>query len=222
MEGRNRPGDDASDGQIAVVALASGYRLTSLASGPRELVLQADVVHDLQIDHAAEIMRRAPDEIGTATVDGPVRTSAGCRTVEWRRSDSLLTAFERSADRETWLPGLSATASALGAQRWVVATYGAEFDPIKDEALVAVAASVMSPGTAVDGVRYPPDGANSGWILVNEGFSGTVGDLEHHHAYHVTGRRPDLERYFGLPTGWRFEWSSHGEAVFMDTRSDEH
>lgn len=217
MEGHDQSSDDTSVDRIEVVALPSGFRLLAPAAHGR--VLEAEVDHDWQIEDAAEIMRGALVVVGGMTIDAPIRTRAGCRTVEWRWTGSSLGAFERSADQEAWVPGLSASATALGAQRWVVERYGAEFDPIEEEDLVAVSASIMASGTAVDGVRYPPVGPNSGWILTEPGFSGTVDDLEHHHAYHVAASRPDIERYFGLPPGWRFEWSNDGEAVFRDLGS---
>lgn len=215
---------EVSTPDLVILPLQRGYRLST--SGAMEVVgfeLQADVQEDWAIPDGADIVRRAIVDL--AVVGQPLgrRSSwGGHRTVTWVRDGKVLIAHETSSgDERELIPGIQSTAKALGSQRWVCSAYGAPFEPSADDDLVAIDPSALLASEAVEGVRYKPLSAgSSGWILISGGFKGGVADLENRHAYHITHARPDLERYFGLPPGWRFYRTAEGENVYQDPDPD--
>ena len=182
--------------------------------------LTAVLQEDWAIQEAQEILLKAVEELTARRSKDQLRTWGGHRSVYWRRAEDGLHAYERSGN--TFHLGVQRTAAALGAQRWVCDTYQAPYEPCYENDLIALSPAALVAGTPVEGVRYLPESAmQSGWFLIEDTFDGSVDDLENHHAYDVTAVRSDLERYFGLPPGWRFYRTTVGENVYPDPNRSE-
>lgn len=199
--------------QFAVTRSEAGIALATVGSDEKVgRELSALVTEEWALGPAQSIMRRAVEQL----LDKPEQSevwwsSTGLRRIEWRADGD--TYVGRELDGAVLMPTIQRAAAEFGAQEWVCETYGAEFDPISDDLLVAVSDRVMRRGTGVEGTRYEMSGANSGWILIDEDFRGGVKDLRMEHAAHVIDVRPGLARYFALPPGWRFYSAPDGESV---------
>jgi len=174
--------------------------------------LRAAVTEEWAVREAELLIERAVREL----LAKPGRSATWWSTSSFRRirwTDVGGVFVGEESDGSRLRPTIQRAAAEFGAQRWICGTYGADLDPIDEEALVALAPAVMKTKRGVEGTRYLPSGRNSGWILIDEDFRGDVGDLKHEHAFHVVEAKPQLARYFGLPPGWRFFAAADGENV---------
>jgi hypothetical protein len=110
---------------------------------------------------------------------------------------------------------------AEGAQRWVCERYGAPFEPLPADRLVAISPLVLRGHMPVAGVRYRMTDRMSGWIIYASDLHEEVADLTYEHVVHLASMRPDLLRFMALPIGWRFDLEPAGENVRRDARQDE-
>lgn len=174
--------------------------------------LRAAVLEEHALSDAKGVMLLAAEQY----VSKPSRSnvwwsSTGFRMLKWTAAGGRYQAEER--DGSSTRRNIQRAATEWGAQKVVCAKHQAPFDPIAEDSLIAIAPAALRSGAAVEGTRYVMTPPNSGWILVDEHFTGGVNDLRIEHALHVAESRPDLVRYFGLPPGWRFLATKEGDLV---------
>ena len=174
--------------------------------------LLAAVTEEWAIEDAIILVKLAVTEAGARPASSDVWWSpGGFRKIRWTREEDVFRAEER--DGRMFRPTIQRAAAEWGAQAWVCERHGSGCDRIMEESLVALAPRTLRPGVPVEGTRHRMTGDNSGWILIDDEFTGGAEDLRTDHAAHVATVRPDLVRYFGLPVGWRFFRNAEGEHV---------
>lgn len=207
------PHSDSLDG-LDFVPARSPEGTTIETRGLRDLVgreLRAAVVDDRAVSDAQALMVLAAEELlSRPSPSGVWWSSAGFRRIRWSPAEDWFHGEE--GDGERTRPTIQRAAADWGAQHWVCTRYEASFAPISEDSLVAIAPSALQ-RVDTEGSRYEMTGDNSGWIIIDESFTGSARDLPIEHAAHVADRRPNPVRYFALPVGWRFFAAVDGERV---------
>jgi len=95
--------------------------------------------------------------------------------------------------------------------------YGAApYPPLLQEKF-GVSASVLDGEYPLNGLRHAEEAGTSGWFI----WSGEVLAQDDRfflplHGNHLTGTRPEVNRFLALPPGWRFLISADYEDVWFD------
>ncbi|UYV55660.1 immunity protein Imm33 domain-containing protein [Priestia megaterium] len=126
--------------------------------------------------------------------------------VQFKEKDKFLDVWEYNSDATNFVEGANLTLSYLHAQYSLCEVVEAEFDAPTADKFVTVYTQIFE-SKEIQGVRYEEDGEKSGWLLYCE-----EQDLDSLHEgafltlrlYELTLKRPDLLKFLGLPTGYRF------------------
>ena len=82
---------------------------------------------------------------------------------------------------------------------------------------VGIALNVREGLMPINGLRHPPEGDTTGWyIWAGEELSGEPGFFKPLHVEHLPNWYPEVQKYLGLPPGWRFLIAGDYEDVWYD------
>lgn len=115
----------------------------------------------------------------------------------------------------TYLFSLDKTESLLFDQMEICKTYSVNFQPALLNQKIAISKEIYS-GAEVNAVRYDAPEHMTGWYLTSNNFSGDVSDLAVDHLYHILVARPELARFFCVPSGYRWFLDNKGYDVWKD------
>ena len=75
-----------------------------------------------------------------------------------------------------------------------------------------------SNGRVINGLRHRPESGTSGWYIYfgAEAMSSEDDFFKPMHVKHLKDRYPNIEKYLGLPPGWRFLIADDYEDVWYD------
>ena len=109
------------------------------------------------------------------------------------------------------------TSSAITEQKAVCDKYGARFAAAPRSKKVGIAENVREGLAPINGLRHPPAGDTTGWyIWAGEELSHASDFFKPLHVEHLDEWCPGIEKYLGLPPGWRFLVAGDYEDVWYD------
>ncbi|HXQ35726.1 MAG TPA: hypothetical protein VN843_17050, partial [Anaerolineales bacterium] len=90
-------------------------------------------------------------------------------------------------------------------QKEICARFGAEYEPIEMDLMIALGKNVWSGLLPLNGLRHPKEGQVCGWYLwAGEEFPTEPDFFYVQHVYHLVDSKPEVAKYLGLAAGWRF------------------
>lgn len=102
-------------------------------------------------------------------------------------------------------------------QKEVCEKYGVAHYPSLPNLKVGVALNVREGLTPINGLRHPPEGDTTGWyIWAGEELSLDPDFFKPLHVEHLSDWCPQVQKYLGLPPGWRFLIAGDFEDVWYD------
>lgn len=82
---------------------------------------------------------------------------------------------------------------------------------------LGVADNIISNAVPINGFRHPPTDETTGWYLyAGEEISSNASFFKPLHVEHLSSRCPEVQKYLGLPPGWRFLIAGGYEDVWFD------
>lgn len=111
--------------------------------------------------------------------------------------------FEQTPKTEAYVPGINTTLQLWAEQQAICAKAAVAYAVPSFDQMIVISDGVLE-GDPTKGVRYPSPEHMSGWWLTNDRFDGDVKSLKTVHIQYVAVNRPDLVKFFGLPSGYRF------------------
>ena len=102
-------------------------------------------------------------------------------------------------------------------QKAVCRRFGAQYCEAPPDQKVGIALNVKDGVLPLNGFRHPEEGDTSGWyIWGGEELSEAADFFEPLHVKHLKDWCPSIEKYLGLPPGWRFLVAGEHEDVWQD------
>ncbi len=102
-------------------------------------------------------------------------------------------------------------------QKEVCLKYGAPFYYSETSLKLGIAPNVKLGILPINGLRIEPEGDTVGWyIWAGEELSNEPDFFQPLHVEHIKEWIPDVEKYLGLPPGWRFLIAGDYEDVWFD------
>ncbi|MBK1707381.1 hypothetical protein [Halochromatium glycolicum] len=102
-------------------------------------------------------------------------------------------------------------------QKEVCERYGAACHPSPSDMKVGIALNVREGITPINGLRHPPEGDTTGWyIWAGEELPSDPDFFKPLHVEHLSDWCPQVQKYLGLPPGWRFLIAGDYEDVWFD------
>lgn len=102
-------------------------------------------------------------------------------------------------------------------QRALCAKHGAEFYPAPAYQKLGIAENVRTGSFPIHGLRHPSVGDTSGWYVWAGGEMSADADFfKPLHIEHLDEWCPRIQKYLGLPPGWRFLIADDYEDVWFD------
>lgn len=102
-------------------------------------------------------------------------------------------------------------------QKEVCEKYGAVYQPSPSEMKVGISLNVREGVMPINGLRHPPEGDTTGWyIWAGEELPSDADFFKPLHVEHLSDWCPQVQKYLGLPPGWRFLVAGHNEDVWYD------
>lgn len=102
-------------------------------------------------------------------------------------------------------------------QREVCLKYDAPFYHSDSHLKLGISTNVMSGILPINGLRIKPEGDTVGWyIWAGEELSNDSDFFQPLHVEHIKEWMPKVEKYLGLPPGWRFLIANDYEDVWFD------
>lgn len=92
--------------------------------------------------------------------------------------------------------------------------------PVKLDSLIAINESLFTSVQPINGIRYPIKGTFDGWYLWSGGEiqQNKIDFFKPYHVNHLLTERRIVLRFFGLPSGWRFQIDDKGhEDIWFDS-----
>ena len=103
------------------------------------------------------------------------------------------------------------------AQKEICGKYSAAYYPSPLYMKVGIALNVREGVTPINGLRHPPEGDTTGWyIWAGEELSVDSDFFKPLHVEHLSAWCPQVQKYLGLPPGWRFLIAGDYEDVWYD------
>ena len=95
--------------------------------------------------------------------------------------------------------------------------FSTDFTPIDWELRIGIADDFFSDALPKNGLRHPAHGNMTGWYLwAGEALSTDEDYFRPYCARQLVDRCPEILRYLGLPSGWRFLVAPNYEDVWFD------
>jgi len=108
-------------------------------------------------------------------------------------------------------------ATMIELQKQVCRKYRADFYPSPSDLKVGIATNIRDGIVPINGFRHPPQSDTTGWyIYAGENLSQDAGFFKPLHVEHLHDWCPRIEKYLGLPPGWRFLVAGDYEDVWFD------
>ena len=105
----------------------------------------------------------------------------------------------------------------LQQQKFICQKWGADFLESPSHLKLGIAENVKNGIWPINGLRVYPEGDTSGWyIWAGEELSNNDDFFQPLHISHLEHRLPIIEKYLGLPPGWRFLIANDYEDVWFD------
>ena len=102
-------------------------------------------------------------------------------------------------------------------QKEVCEKYGTAVQPSLSDMKVGIALNVRDGVAPINGLRHPPEGDTTGWyIWAGEELSSDPNFFKPLHVEHLSDWCPQVQKYLGLPAGWRFLIANDYEDVWYD------
>ena len=103
------------------------------------------------------------------------------------------------------------------AQKEVCEKHGVLHCPSPSGLKVGIALNVRDGIVPINGLRHPPEGDTTGlYIWAGEELSDDPGFFKPLHVEHLSEWCPEIQKYLGLPPGWRFLIAGDYEDVWYD------
>lgn len=103
------------------------------------------------------------------------------------------------------------------AQKRICDKYGVSYCPSPPHQKLGIALNVRAGIVPLQGLRHPTDGDTSAWyVWAGEELSTDPDFFKPLHLEHLPEWCPIVERYLGLPPGWRFLIAGDYEDVWYD------
>jgi hypothetical protein len=136
-------------------------------------------------------------------------------------NDGYLDVWESDSTGSHFIAGVDRTLRYWRDQNLVCQQYDARFAPPRPDQLTVVDEGTLR-GLPVQAVRYASPEHMSGWWITTDAYDGNINTLRHEHTYHITAARPELTKYLALPSGFRFDLSSHEDVWYDEKAAKEH
>lgn len=102
-------------------------------------------------------------------------------------------------------------------QKKICEKYGVDHYLSPPNLKVGIALNVQERITPINGFRHPPEGDTTGWyIWAGEELSADPNFFKPLHVEHLSDWCPEVQKYLGLPPGWRFLIAGEYEDVWYD------
>jgi hypothetical protein len=102
-------------------------------------------------------------------------------------------------------------------QKELCKKYGVPHCPSPSHLKVGISKNIRGGIVPLNGLRHPPEGDTTGWyVWAGEELSDDVDFFEPLHARHLSEWCPEIQKFIGLPPGWRFLKASNYEDVWYD------
>lgn len=102
-------------------------------------------------------------------------------------------------------------------QKVVCKKYDAAYYPSLPDMKVGIALNVRDGVAPINGLRHSPEGDTTGWyIWAGEELSADPDFFKPLHVEHLPDWCPQVQKYLGLPPGWRFLIAGDYEDVWYD------
>ena len=102
-------------------------------------------------------------------------------------------------------------------QKFLCNQYQTEFLSSPDHYNVGIALNVRSGILPIHGLRHPPEKDTTGWyIWAGEDLSENPDFFQPLHVEHLREWCPAIQKFLGLPAGWRFLIADNYEDVLFD------
>ena len=105
---------------------------------------------------------------------------------------------------------------SLDQQKELCKKYGVDFIESPDNLKVGISLNVKSGEYPIHGLRHPPEGDTTGWYIWSGEYSDDPNFFKPLHVLHIVDWAPLVEKYLGLPPGWRFMVAPGYEDVWED------
>ena len=95
--------------------------------------------------------------------------------------------------------------------------YGVAHYPAPPSLKVGIALNIREGAAPINGLRHPPEGDTTGWyIWAGEELSNDPDFFKPLHVEHLPEWCPNVQKYLGLPPGWRFLIARDYEDIWYD------
>ena len=102
-------------------------------------------------------------------------------------------------------------------QKELCKKYGIPHCPSPNNLKVGIALNVRDGIVPINGLRHPPEGDTTGWyIWAGEELSDDPEFFKPLHVEHISRWCPGIQKYLGLPPGWRFLIVGNSEDIWYD------
>jgi len=102
-------------------------------------------------------------------------------------------------------------------QKDVCLKHKADYYPSPDHLKVGIALNVKEGVRPINGLRHLAEGDTTGWyIWAGEELSNDPDFFQPLHVEHLSEWCPEIQKYLGLPPGWRFLIDGEYEDVWFD------
>lgn len=102
-------------------------------------------------------------------------------------------------------------------QKEICKKHGVTHYPSPPNLKVGIALNVREGITPINGLRHPPEGDTTGWyIWAGDELSIDPEFFKPLHVEHLPDWCPEVQKYLGLPPGWRFLIAGDYEDVWYD------
>jgi len=102
-------------------------------------------------------------------------------------------------------------------QKDICEKFNAEYFPSSAELKLGIALNVKDGTFPINGLRHKPDNDTTGWyIWAGEELSEDPNFFKPLHVKHIKNWCPEVQKFLGLPPGWRFLLANEYEDVWFD------
>ena len=103
-------------------------------------------------------------------------------------------------------------------QRIICEEHNAEYLSSSSEKKIGISLNIKDHKFPINGLRHPPEGDTTGWyIWGGEHLSEDDNFFQPLHVIHLDSWCPDVQKFLGLPPGWRFLITEDYEDVWFDS-----
>ena len=102
-------------------------------------------------------------------------------------------------------------------QKLLCEKYSAAYCPVSNSEKIGITGNIKEGVKPINGLRHPPEEGTTGWyIWAGEEISDSPDFFMPLHIEHISEWCPEVQKYLGLPPGWRFLIDGEYEDVWYD------